>query len=65
MSLEKPRPRTRSWGFSLGGLFIGIDAPGAQVGVQIRAMVANAASDTDESRPGHPVPPLGELFAVA
>jgi hypothetical protein len=65
MSLDKPRPRMRSWGFSLCGLCVGIDALCVQICVQVCAMIANAPPDADEGWPRVAVPPLRQFFNTA
>lgn len=62
MSLERPLPRVRSWGFSLCGLCAGIDALSAQIGVQIGPVIANAPPNSNKGWPGVSVPPLRKLF---
>ena len=61
MSLERPRPRSRSWGFSLCGLPVWVGALGAEIGVKVGTVVSYAPPDTDKGWPGHAVPPLREL----
>jgi hypothetical protein len=62
MSLDKPRPRMRSWGFSLCGLCVGIDALCVQVSVEVCAVIANAPPNADEGWPRVAVPPLCKFF---
>jgi hypothetical protein len=62
MSLDKPRLRMRSWGFSLCGLCVGIDALCFKVSVQVCPMIANAPPDADEGWPRVSVPPLRKFF---
>jgi hypothetical protein len=64
MSLEKPRPRLRCWGFSLCGLCVGVDPLRVQVGVQVCAVVPNAPPDADKGWSGIPVPPLCEFLCA-
>lgn len=62
MSHEKPRPRVRSWGFSLCGLVVGVDALGAEIGVQVGSVIRDAPPDADKRRPAIAVPPLRQFL---
>ena len=63
MSREWPLPRNRCRGLSLGGLDARIRALSGEVGVKIRAVIADAPPDADEGRTGHPVAPLRQFFS--
>lgn len=62
MSLEKPRPRERSWGFSLCSLVVRVSAPGGKPGVQVGAQIGDLAADFHPRWADHAVSPLSEFL---